>query len=99
MKRIVRLTESDLTRIVKQVINENTEDFKKECENIKELTGSVWMFMNQCVDSDTPEDLYKKNVLENSKKLITALQKLNSTIPTTQQPISDIPNKPDSSTT
>jgi len=84
-----RLTESDLKRIVKQVINENTEDFKKECENIKELTGSVWMFMNQCVDSDTPEDLYKKNVLE----------KLNSTIPTTQQPISDIPNKPDSSTT
>jgi hypothetical protein len=38
MKKIVRLTESDLTRIVKQTINENinqsSEDFRSICRRV-----------------------------------------------------------------
>ena len=94
-----RLTESDLTRIVRRVINENAEDFKTDCETIKKLTGDIWMVSNECIDSENPQKVYETKIMGKAKQLISVLQKLNSIIPTVQQPISDVPTKPESSVT
>ena len=59
MKKIVRLTESDLVRIVKRVINEQDEN---ECESLVEGMRYVFKdFMGDVKNSDgeeSPEDLY-----------------------------------------
>ena len=35
MKKIVRLTENDLTRIVKKVINEQSDEFQRRSDKVK----------------------------------------------------------------
>ena len=44
MKKIVRLTESDLVRIVKRVINEETTDTLKKIEDINFKDGKDYFF-------------------------------------------------------
>jgi hypothetical protein len=59
MRKVVRLTESDLVRIVKRVINEQDEN---ECESLVEGMRYVFKdFMGYVKNSDgeeSPEDLY-----------------------------------------
>ena len=53
MKKVIRLTESDLTRIIKQVIKENKESFERKARMILNRIGYTMSELKQ----DKAEDL------------------------------------------
>jgi len=62
MKRIIRLTESDLTRIVKRVIRESADDGEIDMSNLpNEIKDFVFRYGNvssNATDEEIMDDLY-----------------------------------------
>jgi hypothetical protein len=56
MKKVIKLTESDLTRIVKRVINENKESLEREARIILNRLGYGMTGLKE----NTPKELAKK---------------------------------------
>lgn len=64
MKKITRLTESDLTRIVRRVINEESSETESLYSDINKLIDTKYVEMD-------PEDI--KNVLNNIFEIYKAI--------------------------
>ncbi len=64
MKKIIRLTESDLTRIVKRVIKENKEGLEREARIILSRLG----YRMTGLKEDTPKELSRKLRQENKDR-------------------------------
>lgn len=77
MKRIVRLTESDLTRLVRRIVNENTNmQAEVAIENCDENDD---MAMERCVDNlfaDMTEEDAENYIMELSRRKPKWLEKL-----------------------
>ncbi len=75
MKRIIRLTESDLTRIVRRVINENLDEYTKLIDQIETKIYSLLDEFSQ-VQPDAVNDVKKMKyrIGENLTKLRTPKQ-------------------------
>jgi len=62
MKRIVRLTERDLTRLVKRVIKENKFKEMDDCEviisNMEYVFNDFMSFVKTSPEEQSPEDMY-----------------------------------------
>jgi hypothetical protein len=62
MKRIVRLTESDLIRLVKRVIKENKFKEMDDCEviisNMEYVFNDFMSFVKTSPEKQSPEDMY-----------------------------------------
>ena len=62
MKKVIRLTESDLTRIVRRVIRESAEDGEIDMSNLqKEIEDFVFRYGNvsgKATDEEIMNDLY-----------------------------------------
>ena len=62
MARIIRLTESDLTRLIKKVIRESAEDGEIDMSNLqKEIEDFVFRYGNvsgNATDEEIMDDLY-----------------------------------------
>ena len=62
MKRIIRLTERDLTRIVKRIIKESVEDGEIDMSNLQnEIKDFVFRYSNvssKATDEEIMEELY-----------------------------------------
>ena len=77
MKKIVRLTESDLTRIIRRVINENLDEYTKLIDQIESKIYSLLDEFSQ-IQPDTVNDVKTMKVgignnltkLRNTKRLI-----------------------------
>lgn len=77
MKRVVRLTESDLTRLVRRIVNENTNmQAEVAIENCDENND---MAMERCVDNlfaDMTEEEAENYIMELSRRKPKWLKKL-----------------------
>ena len=80
MKRIVRLTESDLTRIVRRVISEQETNNSKLVGTAKKIVGNLLTAMGGL---GTDDALARKSIYAiNSKPLYNAVIKVLQTSPT-----------------
>ena len=80
MKKIVRLTESDLTRIVKQVINENinraSDDFRNQTRRV---TMALDDLVNDMKKGDTRKIQDSKDLVQHHvRRLESILQEIKS---------------------
>ena len=64
MKRIVRLTENDLSRIVRRVVNEESEMFDDPCQNeidnLSKLIGGKLPSSSACMGADMNNECIKE---------------------------------------
>jgi len=62
MKKVVRLTERDLTRLIKRVIKENNfkemDDCEKIISNMKYVFDDFMSFVKTSPEEQSPEDMY-----------------------------------------
>jgi hypothetical protein len=81
MKKIIRLTESDLSRIVKRIILEETDvDYSNRIEDVREELKDVWVKISRMIklidNDDSLSSEEKHKFKSNVKKLIRPLSLL-----------------------
>jgi hypothetical protein len=72
MKRIIRLTESDLTRIIRKVINEEMYSYQESPGRLKEFAESLKSHLerNGYNVIDNPDSSFDEPLKENKKNII-----------------------------
>jgi hypothetical protein len=82
MEKIVKLTEKDLSRIVKRVVNEEKEDRKKSMKDISdEFLNNVFKKISDIIileEFSDVEDILEKTVDNSGSNLGVVLEKIYS---------------------
>ena len=61
MKKVIKLTEADLTRIVKRVMNENMESLEREARIILNRIGYSMLVLKNYTREELADTLRKEN--------------------------------------
>jgi len=71
MKKIVRLTESDLTRLVKKIIKEDEEDDYTHTDKLLDVSGKITDLLGgmDIIDEDELYDMSFEDLVDEVRKL------------------------------